>query len=76
MGTLVCGADGDQWPLVPVTDNAGGVIVLWVDGRGGVSSNGIYAQRLDKFGRPLWNANGIVLIAGSTIARSDRRGKT
>ncbi len=67
VGTLVCGADGDQWPLVPVSDKAGGVIVLWVDGRGGVSSNGIYAQRLDAFGRPLWSANGIVLIAGTKI---------
>lgn len=59
----VCNAPGGQDNSSAVPDGTGGVIVSWEDGRTGAV--GIYAQRLDANGVPLWTANGVRL---STVA--------
>jgi hypothetical protein len=47
-----------------VTDDAGGVIVVWRDDR--FPSAHLYAQRVDGFGNPLWVQDGIPVCPGST----------
>jgi hypothetical protein len=41
-----------------VGDGAGGAIVVWPDGHSGLYAD-LYAQRLDSYGEPLWNAGGV-----------------
>src|SRR5580704_11678303 len=51
-----------------VGDGAGGMIVVWVDGRAGFCDEGfkgscdIYAQRLDSTGALLWNPVGVPVV--------------
>ncbi len=42
-----------------VTDSQGGVIVIWEDSREGEYNTDIYAQRLDEYGKPMWNRTGV-----------------
>ena len=50
-GVSVCTESGSQWQHSIVSDNIGGVIIVWLDER---STDDIYAQRLDKNGTPMW----------------------
>jgi len=43
-----------------VSDGAGGCIIVWKDYRLGTD---IYAQRVDKYGTPLWTANGVAVCS-------------
>ena len=56
LNTPVCTAAGSQANSITASDGSGGVIVAWVDDRGGST---IYAQRLDSVGDPKWAINGI-----------------
>jgi FlgD Ig-like domain len=57
---LVCGAANGQAATASIPDGAGGVIITWIDFRGGVD-NDVYAQRVSAAGVPLWAANGVLL---------------
>ncbi|MGH7730871.1 MAG: hypothetical protein ACRENJ_06420, partial [Candidatus Eiseniibacteriota bacterium] len=61
-GVPVCKAAGAQTRPQAVSDNAGGVIVVWQDARAGATD--IYAQRLNAAGAALW-ATGGVLVCGA-----------
>ncbi|MDH3199159.1 MAG: hypothetical protein OEO21_13060, partial [Candidatus Krumholzibacteria bacterium] len=63
-GVLVCGATGQQRYVEVLADGAGGVIVVWEDGRGGVDDD-LYAQRLDATGNALWTADGVALCTAA-----------
>ncbi|NQT29648.1 MAG: hypothetical protein HQ596_03660 [Candidatus Saganbacteria bacterium] len=56
-GVLVCGAPDVQRSPKLIGDGEGGAIISWTDKGGG--SYDIYAQRIDKSGRPLWMTDGI-----------------
>ena len=56
-GVPVAMVEGDQVRPVIVSDGAGGAIIAWWDDRAG--SLGIYAQRIDADGNPVWTPNGI-----------------
>ncbi len=56
-GIRICGAEGDQYDPELIADGSGGAIIVWEDSRSANSS--IYAQRLDKSGKKLWNEDGI-----------------
>jgi len=58
-GVLVCGAEYDQQFPAAVADGAGGVIVVWQDGRKGDDGMEIYAQRLGPDGAAAWAAGGV-----------------
>lgn len=60
-------ASGDFYAMFPeiAPDGAGGAYVAWLDHRG--THVGLYAQRLDPSGTPLWPANGIA-VASSLAA--------
>jgi len=58
----------DQRRPVLVPDGAGGTIIVWWDDRG--SALGIYAQRLNGDGNPMWGQNG-TLVAGVTWTSVD-----
>ena len=61
-GVAVCtDANVQYYPRV-ISDNAGGIFIVWQDHRGPNGPNGqsdIYAQRLDANGNALWTSNGI-----------------
>ncbi len=59
-GVPVCTAPLTQSIPLAVTDISGGMIVAWLDYRGGSESD-IYAQRVNGAGASLWAANGIRL---------------
>ena len=52
-----------------VSDGAGGCIIVWKDYRLGTD---IYAQRVDKYGTPLWTANGVA-VCSQINSQSDPR---
>ncbi|MFN8587099.1 MAG: FlgD immunoglobulin-like domain containing protein [Candidatus Eisenbacteria bacterium] len=56
-------ASGTQLEPAAVPDGAGGVFVVWSDGRG--SSYDVYAQRISSAGVPLWAANGVVVCSAA-----------
>lgn len=60
-GILVCNAGNDQGASWICGDGAAGAIIVWQDGRQGVSDSDIYAQRVDGNGNPLWTHNGCLI---------------
>jgi len=56
-GVLICGAPDVQRSPKVIADEDGGIMVAWTDKGGG--SYDIYAQRVDKQGRPIWMTDGI-----------------
>lgn len=60
-GVLVCVAASGTVQVLPkaVSDGAGGVLVVWVDGRS--SPNALYAQRVDSSGVRRWGDGGVLL---------------
>ncbi len=62
-GSVVCNATNAQSGAVAVPDGAGGIIVVWVDGRG--ANKDIYAQRIDNTGHVQWTANGVATCAAA-----------
>jgi hypothetical protein len=66
-GIVVCNAASDQNNIAMISDNAGGVVLLWQDGRiGGTSQSDIYMQRVNASGVAQWAANGIPLVNSSS----------
>jgi hypothetical protein len=59
-GVVVCSANNYQTFSDIVSDDAGGAIMAWIDGRpGGYYNDQIWAQRVDASGNTVWPANGI-----------------
>ncbi len=56
-GIPICTADSDQFRQTMISDNAGGVVVAWLDNRSG--GRGFYAQRVTRNGDILWQTNGV-----------------
>jgi hypothetical protein len=44
-----------------ISDDAGGIVVVWEDFRANDLASDIYAQRLDSLGTPLWDPDGIAV---------------
>lgn len=68
-GIPVCSAGADQLEPLIISAADGGVIVAWLDPRNGYRSN-IYAQRIDAYGRTLWQRDGISVITGNWLKRN------
>jgi hypothetical protein len=62
LGVNVSLEGGSQVLPRAVTDDAGGIIVAWVDDR--MTLDDIYAQRIDGSGKALWLDNGVRLTYG------------
>lgn len=58
-GTVICNATGSQSNSLIITDNAGGVYVVWEDFRSG--NTDVYAQRISGAGSISWAANGALV---------------
>lgn len=75
-GALAWGEDGVLLSIATefdaqaqlLTDGAGGVTVVWVDGR--ALNDDIYAQRVDADGKALWASGGLALVteAGDQVS--------
>lgn len=63
-GVAVCTAASFQGSPELVSDNAGGIIVVWYDYRS-VTNYDVYAQRLNAAGAPQWTANGVALCTAT-----------
>ena len=63
-GMPLCTAANDQVLPVAVSDGAGGMIVVWLDGRA-PTPGVIYGQRVDATGAPQWAADGVQLSTTS-----------
>lgn len=63
----LCGATGNQYAPVVVSDGSGGVISAWIDERT-VNVQKIYVQRYNASGVPMWQANGVELVPSQTNA--------
>ncbi len=61
-GIVVAEGDTLQKSSVLVKDDDGGVYNIWDDNR--IDAPGIYIQRFDALGRPLWPGNGVLLSSG------------
>jgi hypothetical protein len=53
---------GQRFPET-VSDDAGGAIIVWLDGRSTAPGHGIFAQRVDGWGNALWTPDGVPLYA-------------
>jgi hypothetical protein len=74
-GVALCAASGPQQYPAITSDDAGGAIVSWMDGRD-VGTWDIYAQRVDASGAVQWIGNGMALCTaagnqGSALITSD-----
>lgn len=67
-GVVVCAAA--EWQVYPdmISDEMGGAIIVWDDGRSGDSQ--VYVQRINADGNTLWQADGI-LIANLPHGQTD-----
>lgn len=60
-GVVICNVAGSDAQLPHITtDDAGGAIITWEDGRSFANWE-IYAQRVDSGGNVLWKANGVAV---------------
>jgi hypothetical protein len=66
-GVPVCAAGNSQLKPIPVSDAAGGVIIVWQDDR---TISDIYAQRLNASGQIQWTNDGAP-ICTSALAQTD-----
>lgn len=57
-GTVISIENFAQDMIQICSDGAGGAIIAWEDGRGGLSQSDIYAQRIDSTGNIKWTING------------------
>jgi hypothetical protein len=62
-GNPVSTAAGNQYTPIAISDEAGGAIVVWQDGRLGAGNYDIYAQRVDADGNLLWAPAGVPVCA-------------
>jgi hypothetical protein len=69
-GVSVCRAPGAQVDPVVVADGKGGAVVAWSDA--GEGNYDIYAQRLDAWGKSLWEIDGISLVGAPGTQREPR----
>src|SRR5260221_3585729 len=65
-GVRVCVAPAGTAQILPkaVSDGAGGVVVVWIDGRNG--PNALFAQHVDSSGVRQWGDPGVILATGTT----------
>ncbi|MFX0186145.1 MAG: hypothetical protein ACFE8A_00260 [Candidatus Hodarchaeota archaeon] len=58
-GTIICNKEGSVYTPKICSDGNGGAIIAWLDYR--TTCGDIYAQRIDKYGKTKWEANGTVI---------------
>ena len=63
-GTPVCTATNNQYISGMVSDDAGGAIMVWADGRNGDAD--IYVQRINSSGAAQWTDNGTPVCTAAT----------
>ncbi|MFM7021669.1 MAG: T9SS type A sorting domain-containing protein [Flavobacteriales bacterium] len=70
-GVVICNASSDQQSPGIVSDNAGGAIIIWEDGRQPMDIN-VYAQRINSAGVIQWTGNGIPVSSSADHDRSPK----
>lgn len=71
-GVAICTAvESQSWPKL-ISDLNGGAIVAWEDGRNGIGTGDIYAQRIDENGIVLWTTDGIPVCSDQAYQTQTR----
>jgi hypothetical protein len=65
-GVPVCEPPANPNLITSATDGSGGMIVSWLDARGGSAGYRVYARRISGDGVPLWTDGGVQLNAART----------
>jgi hypothetical protein len=73
-GVPICSAPDVQRRPKLVSDENGGALITWTDKGGG--SYDIYAQRVDKQGKPVWLKDGIPINQSSRTQQNPKFGKS
>ncbi len=71
-GVPICPYSANQDHFQMVSDNFGGVIVVWEDYRNGPDQPAIFAQRLNLRGEPLWGNDGLQICRNIGAQRNPR----
>jgi len=58
-GVPICVSLLDQEDPQIVTDGSGGAIIMWEFRQGAAGETGLYAQRINSAGQPMWGINGV-----------------
>jgi hypothetical protein len=61
-GAAVCTGGGYEYTARLIADGSGGAFITWLDQRSG---QGIYAQRMNPAGGPLWTTNGVAVCSSA-----------
>jgi len=64
-GTPICTTTGYQGMQQLTTDNNGGAIITWSDGRNGSPNADIYAQSINSGGTVQWAVNGVAICTAA-----------
>lgn len=68
VNTPVCTVTSNQSSPQMTPDGSGGVFVVWWESRNGtIDGFDVWGQHFDALGRPLWAANGLLLVGGPDI---------
>ncbi len=67
-GVPICTAIGTQWYPSICADGEGGAIITWWDNRAG--GYGLYAQRVDARGVPMWQTDGVEVCGVANFNRA------
>ncbi len=71
-GVPICPYPANQDHFQMVSDNFGGVIVVWEDYRNGQDQPSIFAQRLNIRGEPQWGKSGLEICRNKGVQRNPR----
>jgi hypothetical protein len=66
-GVPVCVNRADQSTLDALSDNSGGVIVVWEDERRNPAAHDLYVQRIGADGKPMWEVDGIPVFPSESV---------
>jgi len=66
-GNILWGSDGVEICTLPldqedpqiISDESGGAIIMWEFKQGAAGETGLYAQRINSTGQPMWEINGV-----------------
>jgi hypothetical protein len=64
-GVAVCAAAENQQGIAAISDDAGGVIIAWVDQRSALTAPDVYTQRVSPAGAQLWTPAGVPLCTAT-----------
>ena len=60
-GIIICDSPNSNYGPTMAGDGQGGAVVSWIDERGGLGTDDVYAQRINALGVTQWTENGVAI---------------